>query len=800
MTKSIYLISIFMLLALSLAAITVAHIPPKEFTQGLPVGLRLEVIQSWDQIQNAQLKYRAVGQNLWMNEPMKAEVPDGPWLKVEIPALPGTNLGIEYYFEFTLKSGVIETHPVIEPTTNAYVVVPVAREGSLSQDFILLSEGETVYANNGYVLAVSYFAIADDIDLSSMKVYVDGVDVTNRTTVGTNVLLYRIDKPKTGTKTAMIQAKMRNGSSIHSDTWVANVKPGSGGVGLPISVRGSINFASNMYSYTEDDDATTYGKAKDDAASWLDLYGKLRFLDFQSNIYVSSLEESNKQPINRYTFGLMVPYWEAYLGDYSPYLSNFTMNNRNMRGLYTRLHSNSISLTWAHGEMVRKTTSSIMEDSLTVRKTGTFKQEAIGARLQFGSERGLQIGVSGSRNRDIISSLDFDDFAYIRTVDGVVDTLYTVTPKDNLVLSLDARLNIPEQNIVLGIEGAGSMYNRNTHLPAMTTEEIEDYANQEIPINIDAINQLFVINKSIEPLMPSKANTAWTAYFRSHFKFFWDNLFNISYSEVNSAFYALSTNFQQKDMKTLTLSHQMNFYQYFFLMGGYSQSEDNISGHRSETNIYDSYYANSIIRIPRLPYIKASYFVNSSQNKEGNENDSLAVFNPYLRNSKNLSIGLGYNFETLPYAPSQIDVTWRNGTDDSTVSDLLTYDNINSGVNVSIISNYTNVPLKTQIAFSTSNQDLQLVERVNKNVNIFLKAEYRLFDNKLKPFVQYRTINLGGDQEAQSYSYYTLGFDVYPIRDMSINTCLNLNSFSNKDVPDSDYSNTIWRFMVTQRF
>ncbi len=801
MIKRALILSVFTLLLIGLSAITVAHIPPKGFTQGVPIELRLEVLQNWNELQSATLKYRPVGQNLWMEEEMKAEVPDGPWLKVSIPSLSQTQLGIEYYFEFIRKSGVVQTQPAVEPKVNAYRIVPVAMEGDLSNDFILLSEDSTVYVNNGYILAVSYFGIADEIDLSSLKVYVDGADVTSRTTIGTNVLLYRQDKPKIGTKTALIQAKLRNGKSIHSDTWVANVKPGSGDSGFPVSFRGNVNFASNMYSYTEDDDALGPGKAINDAASWMDLYGKYKWLDFQTNIYVSSLEESNKQPVNRYTFGLMVPFWEMYLGDYSPYISNFTMNNKNIRGIYSRLHSKAISLSVAHGEMVRKTTSSIIEDSLTTRNTGTFRQEAIAARLQFGSDRGLQIAFSGTRNRDIISSLDFDDYAYYRMEDGVVvDTVYTATPKDNLVLSFDAKLNIPDQNIVLGFEGAGSMYNRNTALGAMTTEEIEDYIDRELPINIDDLNQLFVINKSIEPLMPSKANTAWTAYFRTYFKFFWDNLFNVSYSEVNPAFRSMSTNFQQTDMKTLSLSHQLNFYQYFFLMGGYNQSEDNISGTRSETNTYTSYYANSIIRIPKIPYIKASYFVNNSENAQAGEYDSLAVFTPYVRKSQNMTIGLGYNFETLPYAPSQIDLTWRNGTDDSTVNETLTYDNINSGINVSLISNFVDIPLRTQLAFSTSNQDLQLMEKVNKNINLFLKAEYRLFEDKLKPYVQYRTINLGGDQEAQSYSYYSLGLDIFPIRDMTINTCFNLNTYSNSDVANKDYSNTIWRFMISQRF
>ncbi len=795
--KQLIVVLIFVCLVISLSGVNVTHISPTSFNLGIPTDLRLEVNQGWSDISEVKLMYRVVGDSRWMTEKVNPETPDGPWLFVRIPAQAKALRGIEYYFEFILVSGNTETHPAIDPVAKAYVLQLVVREGQLSRAFIHLSDDATVKDEDGYILAVSFYEIADEIDIPSIRVHINGKDVSNWINLGTNTLIYRDERPSLGAKTAVVTAQLKNGAKIYSDTWVTNVISGSPQPKFPVNVRGSVNFVSNMYSYSDDN---AVGMADDDAATWLDLYGNWKAVDFQTNILVSSREESNKQPVNRYTFGVQVPYWEAYLGDYSPSISQFTMNFKNLRGLYTRLNIPFLSLSWAHGEMVRKTTSSFISGTTPVR-TGTFKQEAIAGRLQIGKESGMYVAFNAARYRDIKSSLQFDDFAYYSYEgEAVVDTIFTVTPQDNLVLSVDSRLSIPEQNIVLGIEAAASMYNRNTYPGSMTTEEIEDYTSQELPINLDEYSGIFVINSNVEPLIPSARNVAWNAYMRWYFNFFWDNLFNVSYSEVGQVFRSLGINYLQNDAKTISLSHQMNFKQYFFLNWGYNIVEDNLGGSRSETNSYNSIFAQGILRLPSLPYIKAAYFLNTGENKDNPDADMGDVFIPYQRNSNSLSVGIGYNFNTLPYAPAQVDVTWKGGTDDSKSNDVLTYDNDNTNVSVSIINKYTMVPLRTVLSFSTNTQDIKLNDQTNKNFSFGLNAEYLLWENKLKPYVQFRRVNLGGDQDTQSYNYYTFGLEAFPWMNTTVSTSLGVSSYTNDVNSNLDDSVTTWRLLLTQRF
>lgn len=798
MKKALLTISVILSL-LSLFGISISHIPPATLKPGLQTNLRLEVIQGWDTISEARLVYRIVGENPWMRQDVEPETPEGPWMTVYMPALRNAPLGLEYYFEFTLLDGNIETLPQIDPTSKAFTLGAVEKLGKLSDAFIKLNDESSINADEGFRLAISYFEIADDIDLSSIKIYVNERDVTKNAAIGANVLLYTNDKPVPGTASAIVTAKLKDGSSLYSDTWITTINPGKGRSAIPMNLRGAWNFSSNMYSYSSDDEAAVYGKSRDDASSSLDAYGSYKSVNFQTNLFVSSLEKTNKQPVNRYTFGVTMPYWETYLGDYSPTMGEYTMSNKNLRGLYTKLSTPYVSLAWAHGEMVRKTSSGPASDSTAAP---TFKQEAIGARLQFGSDRGFYFAFNATRNRDLISSLDQEEFSYLRLNDNgtVTDTVFTVTPQDNLVLGVETRLTIPEQNVVMGFEAAGSMFNRNTFPGSMTTAEIEDYLEQDLPVNIDGLGDLFVINKNIEPLVPDVHSVAWKAFFRTYFSFFWDNLFNISYSEVGSAFNSLSTNYQQQDTKNLSITHQINFNRFLFVNGGFTRSQDNLSGFRSETNTYDSYYVNSILRLNKLPYLRASYFVNNAANESNLADDDAQIFAPYQRDSKSFNVGMGYNLVQLAYVPTQIDVSYRGGTDEGTVNSVLSYDNLNSGMNVTLINRWRDIPLKTQVSFATNNQELKLDSSNNSNFNVFLQADYMMWQNKLKPFVNYRTISLGGDQESQSYTFYSLGFDVYPISSMSINSSLAIKNYQNNDTSGKDYSSTTWRFMITQRF
>ncbi|MDD3235892.1 MAG: hypothetical protein PHH43_06155, partial [Candidatus Cloacimonetes bacterium] len=113
--------------------------------------------------------------------------------------------------------------------------------------------------------------------------------------------------------------------------------------------------------------------------------------------------------------------------------------------------------------------------------------------------------------------------------------------------------------------------------------------------------------------------------------------------------------------------------------------------------------------------------------------------------------------------------------------------------------------LTTQFSMSLGKQKkkptlLTPTTEVNDNQNLFFGAGYSLWENRIKPFANYRLVSYNSTQGDQKYGYITLGVEAYPMRDMMISTNLGFQNYSS-DIPNAkDYGTTTWRVLLTQRF
>lgn len=808
MKRILAVIALVMLLS-SLASVSIDHFSPGIYVFGADVEIRLNVIYGAEEVSSIMLKWKRAGEETWRDEEMSLEATGSYWYVTQLRARDLQDYDVEYYFEVQLLSGNIENIPTLDGLEPLYRLSPGSVIGTRSDQFILLSDEPNPSQGDEYILAVSYFDLMDRIDLSSIRVWVGGRDVTNRATITENALIYRDPNPIPGSRRAQVTALVDE-QQVYSPIWTTEVPHNSHRPFLPLNLRGNFNLATNVYSLNADGDTDSFLERSDDATAMLDLYSTYGILNTQANFLISTLEDSDLQPVNRYTFGLQLPVLDVWLGDYSPNLSSFTMANRNVRGLNAKLHSRFLSLEWAHGEMIRATKDTFLDGTDTERTLGTFKQEAIGARFQMGNKERMLLGITASRNRDIISSLDPEDYSYTDPISG--ETIFTAKPKDNAVIAVDMRLNLPEQLFTAGGEIAGSLLNNNTFDPALTQEEIEEYLPEDLPIDINPADyaELFVINRNMEPLIPGRENLAWTGYVRMNFM---KNLIDFRYTEVGPSFNALSTYYQQNDTKAVSVTDQLNIKNMVILSGGANLLSDNLSGHKQETTTTLSWNAQMALRIPQWPYLKAAYFSNNSDNERNPSIvDNDYVYVPYERTSGLFSFGIGYDIKQIAFVPTLIDLTYRMGNDDNTTNPDLPaesqlYENLNNSFNVSINNRWSTLPLRTQIVFAyqqnkreTSSSEAIYPLFDNNNLNLFLSAEYSLLDRRLRPFVQYKMLNLGGDQGKQGFNYFTLGLEATPLRDMTVGTQLNIQDYSNNADSSLDYNNLTWRFTLNQRF
>jgi hypothetical protein len=786
-----------------LSAIVVNHVPPLGFDPAGTQELKLEVIQGWTELSTATLYFRVQGTAYFEQTPMQKDSPEGNILTGFLPATKSPDKGYEYYFSFALANGSVESLPPLEPEKNPYLINPASKSGTLSDGFILLSDEDKILARDGFTFAASWFALEDNLDINSLRVFINGKDVTLRTNITNTMLIYRNTAPRPGTTTMFITAKTLDGKQIFSPTWTTIVMAGGNITTLPMNLRGSFNAGTTVLKTDLDAGGTAWGDDTDDGWASLELYGEHKKLSLSSYSYVSTLENAKTQAINRYRVGMMLPHWTTYAGDYSPSISSLTMSNKNLRGLYSNLYFKYFGFTVAHGEMLRAVNGDKYLDgsSQTAYTAGTFKQEALATRLQLGKEDGLLIGFNTSRNRDIISSLDN---RYVKQ-----DTTQIAFPNDNLVLSIDARLTIPKQKIVVGIEGAGSIFNKNTLPGPLDSNDLEDYLGSESPVNPANFSDFFIINTNMQPLPLSgkfedpAPFTAWQAYYRSYF---YNNLLNFNYSEVGSSYKALSTGYLQNDASQLSITDQYNYQQHFFVSGGFNRTKDNLAGFRLETNIYDTYYGQFLFRLQKLPYLSIVFSNSLGKNEPNAEiNADPTLYSPYKRDSKMLSFGMGYEFNMIPIVPSNLDISYRNSAENEQRPDLngdfvKSFDNVSQNFSVSVINKFEPIPLKTTFSIAVNNQNLKTSDARNSNLNFMAKSEYKLWENRLQPWLEFRTTSLGGDQPEINYNYLTAGIESRPLEATTVSTSVGIKTMSNDDQPDSGYSTTTWRLTMSQRF
>lgn len=183
---------------LALLALTALHVSPESFVPGADVELLLEIAEGGTDISGVDVQYRLVGSTVWQAEPMRQDDPASTYWRGIIPRTAVSTNDVEYRFEFRLSNGAAGYLPADDGITPLYVLKLNAPKGSLNDGFVLISDDSSISADDGYVLAVSYLALAEDVDPKSIRVFVGDRDVTSQTQFSESVLMYREDRPHGG--------------------------------------------------------------------------------------------------------------------------------------------------------------------------------------------------------------------------------------------------------------------------------------------------------------------------------------------------------------------------------------------------------------------------------------------------------------------------------------------------------------------------------------------------------------------------------------------------------------------------
>ena len=335
------------------------HIPPENSSAGESVTL-IAALFSDVRVIEAKLFIRETNSLNFTEEELNFS---GSTWKFTIQSDRITQTGLEYAIIFRLDDGSTLAFPRGDPLKNPYNLVigpPLKSDRSFGRresffidgvgfekkDFLVLSpEPGSIIIPGDEVIAVSFFNIPD-IDTTSIKIKLDGVDFTSLASIGGGIISLIPGELNPGPHSIIVESKTKYNEQIRPLTWIFNTAAGEMSILDAINYNGK--FDGRLSSQASEAQAINYsevnGKFNVDI-NWAGFKGSAR-LSTRDNPYVQSL--------NRFSGNLFFgKYLNIYTGDYYPSISPFLIDGRRVRGMGIDIDLKWVKLQSVSGELNR---------------------------------------------------------------------------------------------------------------------------------------------------------------------------------------------------------------------------------------------------------------------------------------------------------------------------------------------------------------------------------------------------------------------------------------------------------------
>jgi hypothetical protein len=767
-----YSFTFLVLLALNIlsAQIILNHDPLGTILEGEAVALRVEIRSGFEKIDSAMLFFRQQGE-LYYDEMIWKKNTDN-YIEFLIEDTSNYQNGLEYFFQIAEISGSMITLPSFSPQNSPYLITFQKKVIPVQDEFFILLSPDPDYTDfsQDFVIAVSFYAIEDDVDPESIQFWLNGKSV--KAEIYSNMLIFKTKNLRKGQYNYQIKAKTRKGESIESQIWNMTLQKPNWQDTINLSGRAVLN------TRLEDREYDDFSDNQKRANFLLNLSGKYQGFGYSSRIYLSSLETRWAQPVNRYSLSILTRFLDVTAGDLSPNYGTFVLSGKNVRGVHANLHFDTVRLKVSGGQSRRAV------DGKEQYLAGTFATNTLSIRTEFGKRDGVLWGIAFTKNKDDVDSI-IDDFVFNENDEFIAE------PKDNIILGSDLSLALFRKRLLVGGEIALSYLNRNIYDGPMSIEEIEDILDIELDLPIDpaSLEPILVINDKLEPFTPGWNNIAYKAFFRTYFK---RNFLNLNYSVVGGSFNSISSNYLQTDTRIININDNINLLpNKLNLNASLNLISDNLNKEKTITSKTTNLLS-SIMYRPTLPMLLQLSVSTTKISRSGDVDLGDLT-------STMINISTSYNVDQIRYAPTTFGFSYMNYITEN--SDTTNYEYLKNNFVLSAKSNFAELPLEMFLSYTLSLEDrnmLQLDESFNYN-SFYIKGMLDFLDSRLKPYADMQLNFFGGDSDKNS-SLFNLGASYQIFSQTTLSTNVGAKFLTDNDVSQNDYSILDWRFRIVQRF
>jgi hypothetical protein len=325
------------------------------------------------------------------------------------------------------------------------------------------------------------------------------------------------------------------------------------------------------------------------------LRGMLEEWAVVGNMFVTSDEEPDRQPQNRFFGGIESPWLQLGYGDAYPVFPSLIMSGKRIRGFNGRAEAGPQVFMVAAGETDRGIEGRLLEtfpaESLSVKQQsnpgaafgpldnatwgrfsyGTYERNLLVLRTETRLGRTGGIGISALKGKDDIGSI-----------------AYGIRPRENLVVGLDAHGSYDNRGIELAAQAAFSAYNGDISSGSFTDAYIDStYESNasEIKDVRDVLDDFITVNDNLRPL--SFKHFPTVAYELSAGLNYFRNAVKVAYIYRGSDYTSFGQTYIRTDIQGVTAADRISLADNQILLSiGYEHLKDNTSKSKVATTTF----------------------------------------------------------------------------------------------------------------------------------------------------------------------------------------------------------------------
>ena len=409
--------------------------------------------------------------------------------------------------------------------------------------------GDEIKKGSEVVVAISIYDEEGDLDTTSMKLEVNGRDVTRQANTSAFLVTYSIsDTAKAGRQNISFTVSDRAGNvATHESHFNVLAEPDKV---RKATLNGTVGAGAE---YDKEALQSAIGNLT------VDMYGSLSpSFDYALTIDATNRESTDLQRVSEFRFDLYSPWFSLVLGDATPRFSDYTVDGKRVTGIHILPQ-----FGWFGLELIGGRTERAVDAQDASTEVETFQQMLFGGRLKLGRPDSFLWGLSFLKVEDDKNSIDY------------IDDPASPTPKDNVVVGTDFNFAFSDSRVKVYAEADASLLNTDTTGGSQIPED------SEIPSFVDSI---ITVNENLVPLTLTTANLA--AKGALTIGPFAENTFYGEYSFVGPSYFSLANPSIINDRQGFQLRDSIWLLnQALFINASYQRYKDNLENTQNYTTI-----------------------------------------------------------------------------------------------------------------------------------------------------------------------------------------------------------------------